>query len=110
DFTQAENYATKYIANSDPGVENDYLKAQTYFVQDKFNEAITIGKNIIAQTNNNAKSRVYRLLGYSYMGIKDTTTACDYVNQFFTKAKEDDVIGQDYLLHAWACGRNNPDL
>ena len=53
---------------------------------------------------------MYRLLGYSYMGMKDTTTACDYVNQFFTKATDEDIIGQDYLLHASACGKNNPEI
>jgi tetratricopeptide (TPR) repeat protein len=110
DFPTAESYATKYISSSDPSVENDYLKAQTDFVQNKFTEAISIGKDIIAKTNNNAKPRVYRLLGYSYMGTKDTTTACDYVNQFFTKATDEDIIGQDYILHAQACGKNNPEI
>ncbi|HEV7621612.1 MAG TPA: tetratricopeptide repeat protein [Flavisolibacter sp.] len=109
DFATADNYASKYISNSDPSVENDYIKAQTDFVEKKFTEAITIAKNILAQTNNNAKSRVYRLLGYSYLGAKDTTAACDAVNQFFVKAKEEEVIGQDYLLRAEACGRNNPE-
>ena len=110
DFATAETYATKYIGASDPSVENDYLKAQTDFVQNKFNDAIGIGKNIISQTNDNAKPRVYRLLAYSYMGIKDTATACTYAGQFFTKATDDDIIGQDYLLHAQACGKNNPDV
>jgi tetratricopeptide (TPR) repeat protein len=110
DFPTAETYATKYIAASDPSVENDYLKAQTDFVQNKFADAITIGKNIISQTNNTAKPRVYRLLAYSYMGVKDTATACDFASQFFTKATDDDIIGQDYLLHAQACGKNNPDV
>ena len=110
DFPAAESWAAKYISSSDPSVENDYLKAQTEFVQNKFNEAIGTAKNIIGQTNNQAKARVYRLLGYSYMGIKDTTTACDYVNQFFTRASEDDVVSQDYILHAQSCGKNNPDL
>ena len=110
DFPTAESYANKYISNSDPSVENDYLKAQTAFVQNKFTEAISTAKNIVAQTNNNPNPRVYRLLGYSYLGAKDTTAACDAVNQFFTKAKEEDVIGQDYLLHATACGRNDPNV
>lgn len=110
DFPTAESFATKYINNSDPSVENDYLKAQTVYVQKRYADAVSIGKNIIAQTNNNAKPRVYRLLGYSYMGMKDTTTACQYVNEFFAKAKEEDVRGEDYLLHATACGKNDPEV
>lgn len=110
DFPTAESYANKYISSSDPSVENDYLKAQTAFVQNKFTDAIATAKNIVSQTNNNPNPRVYRLLGYSYLGAKDTNAACDAVNQFFTKAKEEDVIGQDYLLHATACGRNDPNV
>ncbi|SHF33206.1 tetratricopeptide repeat protein [Flavisolibacter ginsengisoli] len=110
DFATAETFATKYISNSDPSVENDYLKAQTDFVQKKFSDAVNIGKNIISQTNNNAKPRVYRLMGYSYLELKDTTTACQFVNDFFKHAKDEDIIGEDYLLHATACGKNDPEI
>ena len=112
DFPTAETYANKIVANSDPSVENEYLVAQTDFVQNKFTDAINIGKKIIAQTNGNtAKTRVYVLLGYSYMGIKDTATACTYANQFFEKEKNEDKIeASDYLMHAQACGKGNPDV
>ena len=110
DFTTAENFANKYISSSDPSVENDYLKAQTVFVSKKYEEAISIGKNIITQTNNNAKPRVYRLISYSYLGARDTTTACQYVDEFFKKATEEDIVGEDYLLHATACAKNDPEM
>jgi tetratricopeptide (TPR) repeat protein len=110
DFATAESFATKYITNSDPSVENDYLKAQTNFVQKKFSDAVNIGKNIISQSNNNAKPRVYRLMGYSYLELKDTATACQFVNDFFKHAKDEDIIGGDYLLHATACGKNDPEV
>jgi hypothetical protein len=45
------------------------------------------------------------------MGNKDTATACQYANQFFEKEKNEDEIGaSDYLMHAQACGKNNPDI
>jgi tetratricopeptide (TPR) repeat protein len=110
DFTTAEGLANKYVSSSDPSPENSYIQAQTAFVQDKFSEAISMGKNILTQTNNNPKkSNVYRLLTYSYMGSKDTATACTYANQFFEKEKnEDNIVAADYLMHAQACGKNNP--
>ena len=49
DFPTAETFATKYINSSDPSVENDYIKAQTYFVQNKFTEAINTEKIYSAQ-------------------------------------------------------------
>lgn len=111
DFATAGTYADKYVAAADPGVENTYLQAQTKFVQNQFTDAINIGKNIIAQTNGNPNPRVYRMLAYSYMGNKDTTTACTYANQFFAKqTKQDEIGASDYLMHAQACGKNNPDV
>jgi len=110
DFSTAEGFATKYISSSDPSPENQYFLAQTQFVQKKYNDAITNAKNIIAQTNNNPKPRVYRLLAYSYLGNKDTTTACQYANEYFTKVKEEDLRGEDYLMHAYSCGKGDPDI
>ena len=111
DFATAESYANKYISASDPSPENDYLRAQTDFVQKKFTDAINLGKNIISQTNGNPNPRVYRLLTYSYMANNDTATACDYATQFFAKTKnEDDIAASDYLMHAQACGKKNPDV
>ncbi|MGN6165531.1 MAG: tetratricopeptide repeat protein [Flavisolibacter sp.] len=110
DFATAESFANKYISSSDPSPENQYFLAQTQFVQKKYNDAISNAKNIVTQTNNNPKPRVYRLLAYSYLGNKDTATACQYTNEYFAKAKEEDVRGDDYLLHAYACGKGNPDI
>jgi tetratricopeptide (TPR) repeat protein len=111
DFSTAESFANKYVSSADPSPDNIYLQAQTDFVQNKFTEAISKGKNIISQTNGNPKPRVYRLLTYSYMGNKDTVTACQYANQFFEREKnEDNINASDYLMHAQACGKNNPDV
>lgn len=110
DFPTAESFANKIVASSDPSVENEYLIAQPLFVQGKFTEAIAIGKKIISQASN-PNPRVYRLLTYSYMGNKDTTTACQYANQFFEKeTNEDKIEASDYLMHAQSCGKGNPDV
>lgn len=111
DFATAETYANKYKNASDPSPENNYIIAQTDFVQKKYTEAINVAKTLISQTNNNPKPRVYRLLAYSYMGNKDTTTACQYANQFFEKQTNDDEIyASDYFMHASACGKGNPNI
>ena len=108
DFAKAENFANKYIASSDKSVENDYIKAQTAFVQNKFDEAIAVGKNIIAQAGEKANPRVYKLLGYSYVGKGDSATARQYVDQYFAKADPENIIGQDYILQADAYASDNP--
>lgn len=110
DFAKAQEYADKYIANADKSVENDLIKAQTFFVQKKYDDAISIGKNILAQAGDKVNPRVLRMLGYSFVEKGDSTTACQYVGQFFAKADPDDVVGNDYILQADACGKDNPDI
>jgi len=110
DFAKAEEYAGKFIANADPSVENDYIKAQTAFVQKKYDEAIATGQNIVSKAGDKANPRVYKLLGYSFLEKGDTTTACQQVGQYFAKADEDNLVGQDYILQADACGKDNPGI
>jgi Flp pilus assembly protein TadD len=110
DFPTAEGFANKYISSSDPSPENQYFLAQTQFVQKKYPEAIGTAKNIVTQTNNNPNPRVYRLLTYSYLSSKDTASACQASNDFFAKAKEEDIRGEDYLAHAYSCGKGNPNI
>jgi tetratricopeptide (TPR) repeat protein len=110
DFPTAENLAKQYISFSDPSPENSSLEMQIKNLQKKYSEVISIGKNIIQQTNNNARPIVYRIMAFAHMGIKDTVSACEYVNQFFTKATDEDLLSSDYILRAYACGRGNPNV
>lgn len=110
DFTAAADFANKFIGVADQSPENLYLKAQTEFVQEKFTEAITTANQIISGTSNNPRPRVYRLLANSFLRTKDTTSACTNSNLLLEKAKGEDLYGTDYILHATACGKGNPDL
>ena len=109
DFNTAASFAEKYKSVADQSVENEYLIAQTKFVQNDFQGAIASANKILGGTQN-PRPRVYRLLAFSYMGAKDTTNACTNANQLLQKAKGEDLYGTDYILHATACGRGNPDL
>ncbi len=110
DFSKAETYANQYIANSDPSVQNDYIKAQTAFVQKHYDTAISTAKNIIEKAGEQTNPRVYRLLGYSYLEKGDTVSARPYVDQLFAKAKEEDIVPMDYILQADAYASTNPDM
>ena len=100
DNTKAQGFADQYIANTDPSVNNDYLKAQTFYVQKDYDQAINIGKNIIAQAGDKTRPVVYRMLSYAHLDKGDTVGARSYVDQFFAKAKEEDLRGNDYTLKA----------
>jgi tetratricopeptide (TPR) repeat protein len=110
DNNKAQTYADQYIANADPSPSNDYLKAQTYYVQKDYDQAINIGKNIIAQAGDKTNPRVYRMLSYASIEKGDTAGARTYVDQFFAKAKEDDIVGNDYTLKADIYGKDDPSV
>jgi tetratricopeptide (TPR) repeat protein len=109
DFTTAEGFAKKYISASDPSVENEYIIAQTKYVQNDFAGAIASANKILSGTQT-PRPRVYRLLAYSYLGAKDTAKACSNSNLYLDKAPDEEVIGQDYILRATSCGKDNPEL
>lgn len=109
DFNTAASFAEKYRNAADPTIENEYIIAQTAYVQNNFPAAIASANKILGGTQN-PRPRVYRLLAYSYLGAKDTTSACTNSNLYLQKASEEDIISQDYILHATACGRGNPDM
>jgi tetratricopeptide (TPR) repeat protein len=110
DFGTAETLANQYVSHADPSIENDYLKAQTAFIQQKYDESVSMGKNILAKAGENVAPRVYRLVAYSLLAKGDTLGAKPYVDQFFTSIKnDDDIVPMDYLLKAYVYLREKPD-
>ncbi|OQY96130.1 MAG: hypothetical protein B6D37_03190 [Sphingobacteriales bacterium UTBCD1] len=100
DFTKADDYAKKFIANTDPDVQNEYLRAQTLWAQKNFAEAINVAKGIISKAGDQTKPRTYKLLAYSYVGEGDTAQAKTYIDQYFSKEDKEKLVPPDYLLKA----------
>ena len=100
DFAQADQFAQKFIANTDPDIQNDYLRAQTEWARKNYDQAISITKEIINKAGAQTKPRTYKLVAYSYVGKGDSVSAKQYIDEYFAKAKTEDIIGQDYILQA----------
>lgn len=100
DFTKADDYAKKFIANTDPDVQNDYLRAQTLWAQKNYKDAITIAQGIISKAGDKTLPRTYKLLAYSYEGVGDTAQAKTYIDQYFANQNKEDFVPPDYLLKA----------
>lgn len=98
DFNVAEDFAKKFIANADNDVQNDYLRLQTLYVQKKYDEAISGAKALVNAAGDKTKPRTYRLLAYSHIEKGDTVAAKQYVDQFFAKASDEDIVGNDLVL------------
>ncbi len=102
DWANAEQFAKKFIETSDPDPQNDYLRVQTLWAKKDFDGAIAGAKNIISQVGPTARARVYKLIADSYLQKKDTAAAKEYVDQYFAKAKPDELTPLDYQMKASA--------
>lgn len=100
DFAKADEYAKKFIANTDPDVQNDYLRAQTLWAQKNYKDAITVAQGIISKAGDKTLPRTYKLLAYSYEGTGDTVQAKTYIDQYFAKVDKENIVPPDYLLKA----------
>ncbi|MEP7374847.1 MAG: tetratricopeptide repeat protein [Chitinophagaceae bacterium] len=102
DFVSAEDYAKKFVANTDQDPQNDYLRCQTLWAKKDFDGAISCAKNLVSQVGTNTKARVYKLIADSYLQKKDTSAAKEFVDQYFVKAKPEELTAIDYQLKASA--------
>lgn len=110
DFNTAQDYANKYIANTDPDPQNDYLVASTCLVKKDYDCAINTAKGIISKAGEQTKPRTYKVLAYAYVGKGDTAGAKEYIDQYFAKGKEEELIPQDYVLKGQIYGNNDPNI
>ena len=107
DFAAAQNYASKFTSSAEPDPQNDYLVAQTCYAKKDYECTISTAKGIIAKAGEQTKPRVYRLLAYAYIDKGDTAGGKPYIDQFFSKAKEEEISPKDYVLRAQIGGDEN---
>jgi Tfp pilus assembly protein PilF len=100
DMTAAENYARLFAENSDPNPQNEYLRASLLWVKKDYDQAISLSKSIVSRLGDKTRANVYKLLAYSYLDKKDSAGARQYIDEYFTKAKSEEVIALDYKLKA----------
>lgn len=100
DFAAAQDMAAKYINNSDPDPQADHFKAQTYWAEKKYDEAIRISKEIISRAGAQTKPRTYILLADSYLSKGDTLAAKPFIDDYFAKAKPEDVTPIHHKIKA----------
>ncbi|MGJ7030449.1 tetratricopeptide repeat protein [Niabella hirudinis] len=100
DFKGANEVADKIIANSDPSPWNDYYKAQTFYLDKKYDQAIASATGIEQKMGDLAKPNLYKLLAWSYVDKGDPKSALPYMEKYFAKVDKDDMDPMDYNLKA----------
>ncbi|HVY76181.1 MAG TPA: tetratricopeptide repeat protein, partial [Puia sp.] len=75
DVNKASAYLDKYLANSDPGPEAEYLKADMLYASSKFSDARTRAQQLIGQMGDKVIPRMYRMVAYASDTLGDIPAA-----------------------------------
>ncbi|MES1224739.1 MAG: tetratricopeptide repeat protein [Bacteroidota bacterium] len=97
DPAKAMSWYQKYAALSDISIQNDYDLADLFYLNKQYDSAIVKANEIITSGDISAKPRIYKLMGYSYAGKKDTSKAIDEMKKYFEKEADSNIIAMDYL-------------
>lgn len=98
DVDMARDNLEKYFRFADPSPEFDYMMTDLLYVSRKYNEAIDKAQSILTRDGEKAKPRLFKLISYSYESLGDSAKALDYVNKYFDKEKEENLVSKDFQL------------
>lgn len=98
DYNEAEEYAKKFIANADKEPNNDYLRLQTLYVKKDYDGAIQGAKDLINKAGVHTRFEVYRLMANAYLDKKDSASAKQYIEKFFSVAPPEEINQNDYTI------------
>jgi tetratricopeptide (TPR) repeat protein len=107
DVKKARKFLEKYIANSDHSLENDYRMTDMLFLTGDFEKAVRSATTILTAQKEKAQPRLYKLMAYSTAGLKDSTGAMKYLNEYFGKEVPEKLIAPDYAFRAELLAREN---
>ena len=100
DVNRAKQYLDKYIANTDPSLENEYLVTDFLYASSQPQLAIAKAKDLLEKEKENAQPRLLKLIAYSYDAVGDSTQALEYLQQYFAKEADSNYVPKDYELRA----------
>lgn len=94
-----ENFK-KFMAASDYNLENEYLLADLLYLNRDYTGAIDKTKKLMTENSADSMPRLYKLLAYSYAGLKDTAVAIDNMEKFLLAEADTSHIAKDYEFMA----------
>ena len=93
---QATEYYRQYLTKADPSPSNDYDLADLLYLNKKYDSAIAKANTIIARDGEEVQPRLFKLISYSYAGMKDSAKAISYMQEYFAKEVDSNFIAKDY--------------
>lgn len=100
DPAKARRYLEKYMASSDPSIQNDYRLTDMLYLTGEYDKAIRSAGKIIEYEKEKAQARLYKLMAYAALKSGDSSKALGYAREYFQKEKREKLIASDYELRA----------
>ncbi|MEO6070113.1 MAG: tetratricopeptide repeat protein [Chitinophagaceae bacterium] len=91
---KAMDYFKKYTSLADYEAHNEYAYTDLLFLNKQYNEAILGAQKLLQQDEK--VPRLYKLMAYSYAGIKDTAAAISSMQHYFAQEEDSNLIVWDY--------------
>lgn len=109
DVAKAMDYFKKYAALADASESNDYAYTDLLYLTKQYNPAIEQANKLLAA--NNKEPRLYKLIAYSQLALKDTASGLTYMQHYFAKAPDSVHIMKDFEImgEIYAASSNKQD-
>ncbi|MEJ7767468.1 MAG: tetratricopeptide repeat protein [Chitinophagaceae bacterium] len=98
DINKAKDYFNSYVAVSDKSPSIEYDRISIIYASRDYQGAIDSAKAKIGQLGEKADPRYFKLVAYSYEEIKDSLNAKNYLEQYFARQKQADLVPEDYVF------------
>ncbi|MFV0605837.1 MAG: hypothetical protein ACK5NK_08365 [Niabella sp.] len=103
DLNSAQLIADKIKQATPQNPNNEYFTASTYYIDGKYDQAISSAKSVIASAGSMVNPAAFKVIAYSLIeGKKDTAAAIPYVDDYFKRQNKEQVVPKDYILKAIA--------
>jgi tetratricopeptide (TPR) repeat protein len=100
DPSKAMDYFNHYNTNSDKDIKNKYAYTDLLYLNKNYPAAIQNAEQLLQLENK--EPRLYKLLAYSYEGLKDTAKAISYMQEYFTHEADSNFIPKDFeAMASW---------
>jgi tetratricopeptide (TPR) repeat protein len=96
DAAKAMAYFQQYLTKSDFKTINAYLYTDLLYLNQKYQPAIEIAQNLLNTKTGDSIPRLYKLVAYSHLGLSDTVKAISYMNQYFAKEADSNLVAKDF--------------
>lgn len=106
---KAMDYYNRYAAHTDKSVDQEYDLTDLLYLNKEYNAAIRKAKALAQSEGVKLQPRLYKLIGYSYAGLKDSAQAIPYMQRYFAAAPDSVVIARDYetMSQLYASAKND---